>query len=96
MNAYLFDLPGVTSQQYDQMCRALNHGQPLRELADWPVPGIIAHLAGPTPAGWRQVDVWESEEALGRFRQHLLPLFEQAGLPVVAPQVFPVHNIVTR
>ncbi len=40
--------------------------------------------------------MWESEEALGRFRQRLMPLLEQVGIPAVAPQVLPVHNVVTR
>jgi hypothetical protein len=30
-----FDLPGVTSQHYDQPCRSLNHGTPLRTRAEF-------------------------------------------------------------
>ncbi len=93
----LFDFPGVTSDQYDEVCRNLNNGRLLRALADWPEPGIVSHVAGPTPdGGWRVVDVWESEEAFQRFGQLLLPLLQQAGFPAGAPQVFPVHNVVTR
>ena len=99
MQMLVFDFPGVTSRQYDQLCRNLNGGQPLVALADFHRAGyeIVSHVAGPTPdGGWRVVDVWESEEALGRFRQRLVPLFAQVGIPAVAPQVFPVHNVVTR
>lgn len=99
MQMLVFDFPGVTSQQYDQLCRNINDGQPLTALADFHRAGyeIVSHIAGPTPdGGWRVVDVWESEEALGRFRQKLLPLLEQVGIPAVAPQVFSVHNVVTR
>jgi hypothetical protein len=99
MQMLVFDFPGVTNRQYDELCRALNDGQPLIALTDFHRAGykIVCHVAGPTPdGGWRVVDVWESEEALGHFRQRLMPLLEQVGIPAVAPQVFPVHNVVTR
>jgi hypothetical protein len=96
MNAYVFDLPGVRAEQYDELCRKLNHGRPFSALADWPVPGILTHIAGPTNDGWRQLDVWESDDALARFRQHLMPLLADAGIAPVPPHVFPVHNIVLR
>jgi len=92
----LFDFPGTTSDQYDEVCRDLNNGQPLRALSDWPESGVVGHIAGPTPGGWRVVDVWESEEAFQRFGQKLMPLLEKAGIPAVAPQVFPIHNVVTQ
>ena len=99
MQMLIFDFPGVTSQQYDQLCRTLNNGRPLTSLADFHHAGyqIVSHAAGPTPdGGWRVVDVWESEEALGRFRQKLMPVLEQVGIPAVTPQVAAVHNVVTR
>jgi hypothetical protein len=99
MQMLIFDFPGVTRQQYDRFCRNLNNGKPLTTLADFHRAGylILSHVAGPTPdGGWRVVDVWESEEALGRFRQKLLPLLKQVGIPLVAPQVLPVHNLVIR
>jgi len=40
--------------------------------------------------------VWESEEAFQRFGQRLMPLLQQAGFPAGAPQMFPVHNVVTQ
>jgi len=93
----LFDFPGVTSEQYDEVCRNLNNGRLLTALSEWPEPGIVSHVAGPTPdGGWRVVDVWESEEAFQRFGQRLMPLLQQAGFPAGAPQMFPVHNVVTQ
>lgn len=99
MKLLIFDFPGGTSEQYDEVCRRLNNGEPLRTLAELHQAGyeVVAHVAGPTPdGGWRVVDVWESDEALERFRQKLLPVLEEAGLPRTAPQVLPVHNVVTR
>jgi hypothetical protein len=34
--------------------------------------GLIVHTAGPTDEGFRIVDLWESEEAFGRFQQERL------------------------
>ncbi|HEY3262833.1 MAG TPA: hypothetical protein VGJ95_21620 [Pseudonocardiaceae bacterium] len=94
--AFLFDIPGMTSEQYDEVCRNLNNGQPFTSLSQWPEAGIISHVAGPTSGGWRVLDVWESEEAFQRFGEKLVPLLKQAGAPDVQPQVFPVHNVVTQ
>lgn len=91
----LFSFSGVSQEQYDQVCRGLNNGQPLKSLADWPTPGCLSHVAGPTPdGGWHVFDVWESEEAFGRFAQQLMPLAQQAGLPDVQPELFQVYNFV--
>ena len=49
----LLELPGVTQDQYDQVVSGLTDGGSLDSLSDWPVPGVLAHLAGPTGAGWR-------------------------------------------
>ena len=92
----MFDFPGVSQAQYEGVCRGLNHGRLLRSLADWPVPGILSHTAGPTPNGWRVIDVWESEEAFGRFGEVIGPLLQKQGFPDAAPQVFPIHNFVNR
>lgn len=99
MQMLVFDFPEVTSEQYDSLCRSLNGGRPMTTLADFHRAGyeIVSHVAGPTPdGGWRVVDVWDSEDALVRFRQKLLPVLEQTGIPAVTPQVTPVHNVVTR
>ena len=99
MNLLTFDFPGVTSQQYDELCRRLNEGAPLQTLAEFRHAGyeVAAHIAGPTTDGsWRIVDVWESDQALEQFRHKLTPLLDQLGIPRVAPQVVPVHNLVTR
>jgi hypothetical protein len=57
------DSPGGTQEQYEQVTSRLSDGRGLNSLGDWPVDGILSHTAGPTDAGWRVVDVWESEEA---------------------------------
>lgn len=90
----LFEFPGVTQAQYDIVCRKLNGGRPLGALSDWPKGGILSHVAGPTPDGWRVVDVWESQAAFDEFAATLAPILQEVAFPQVAPQFFEVHNLV--
>jgi hypothetical protein len=66
----------------------------LNSLSDWPVGGVLCHIAGPTNDGWRVVDVWESEEAFQAFGEKLMPAMQAAGVDAHPPQTFPVHNFV--
>jgi hypothetical protein len=91
----LFELPGVTQAQYDEITSKLTDGRGLRSLSDWPVEGIQLHVAGPTEDGWRVLDVWESEEAFQRFGEQLGPIASEAGLTSLEPQIFQVHNLIT-
>jgi len=90
----IFDFPGATIDQYEEVCRGLNDGQPLRSLSEWPGGGILAHVAGTTPDGLRVVDVWESPEAFQAFGEHMMPLAQKAGIQVTEPTIFAVHNFV--
>jgi hypothetical protein len=92
----IFDMPGVTQAQYEAVCRDLNHGKLLSSLSDWPLGGILSHTSGPTPGGWRVIDVWETEADFRRFGELIGPLMQRHGFPDVQPQVFPVHNLVNR
>ena len=90
----IFLFPGGTTEQYDEVCRALNGGQPLSSLADWPGGGCLSHAAGVTPDGLRVVDVWESPEKFQAFGEKLMPLVQQAGLRPAEPIIFSAHNFV--
>ena len=57
-------------------------------------PGRQFHVAARKGDGYLVVDVWESQEALDRFAQTLLPLMEQVGSTPFQPHIYPVHNIV--
>jgi hypothetical protein len=67
---FLFEAPGMTQEQYDQLMRGLNLAQ---AGADWP-QGLISHAAGPMEGGWRVIDIWESEELARQFFQSRLVL----------------------
>jgi hypothetical protein len=92
----VFELPGMTQEHYEEGTRQVNGGRPLRSLSDWPVPGLLSHVAGPTPDGWFVVDVWESEDALQRFGEILGPVMEKMGFGPITPRIVPVHNIVVQ
>ncbi len=61
----IYDTPGVTQQQYDQVTERVLKQTTL------PVAGQLFHASSPSADGRRTVDVWESQEAADRFfRDH--------------------------
>jgi hypothetical protein len=90
----IFSFPGGTTDQYDEACRALNGGRPMRSLADWPGGGCLSHAAGATPEGLQVIDVWESAEKFQAFGETLMPIIQKVGLHPAEPIVFPAHNFV--
>jgi len=87
------DSPGGTQELYDKVVAHLTEGRGLNSLGDWPVEGILAHVAGPTEDGWRVVDVWESAEAFQSFGEVIGPVLEEVGFPG-QPQLYPAHDFV--
>jgi len=84
----VFDVPGMTSAQYDQVIKNL-------EAAGAGSPkGRLHHVASSKEGGWFVVDVWESAELLNQFAQTLMPLLQKAGVTPPQPQVYPAHNVI--
>jgi hypothetical protein len=84
--AVLFDVPGMTREQYDDVIRDL-------EAADAEPPaGRISHVAVPRAGGWFVLDVWEAQEDLDRFVSVLMPALGKVGLTPPRPEVQPVHR----
>jgi hypothetical protein len=87
--------PGLTRESYEQVVSRLTGGKThLESPADWPVEGLLAHAAGEADGGFRVVDVWESEEAVGRFGETLIPLLREAGVQA-EPEMYPAHTFVS-
>lgn len=85
----VFDVPGMTSRQYDQVMKDLaSAGQAHPK-------GRISHVASSQQGGWFVVDVWESPEQLNAFAGTLMPILQKNGVAPPQPKVYPVHNIVT-
>ncbi len=84
--AMLFEVPGLTPEQYDALAREVG----------LPAPGQIFHLGGPMEGGWRVLEVWESQEAADTFyHERLQQALQNAGITGVQQTVFQVHNIVS-
>jgi heme-degrading monooxygenase HmoA len=85
----IFEAEGATSEQYAQ----LNEELGIRSDADAP-EGLIEHVAALTDDDQLVVvDLWESEQALGRFFESRLgPALHKLELPEAQPRIMPVHN----
>ncbi len=87
--------PKFTQEQYEETVRKLTGGKSrLESPADWPVEGLLAHIAGQGESTFRVVDVWESEEALNRFAEIVIPILREAGVEG-DPEVYPAHTYVS-
>ena len=81
------ELAGVTTAQYD----ALN--AKLQALPGNTFEGCLFHAAVPDGSTLRIFDLWESEEALQKFSEILMPLAMELGIPQGAmPKTSPVHG----
>ena len=87
--------PTLTQEKYDEVVRRLTGGKSRMESAsDWPVEGLLVHVAGQSEHGFRVVDVWDSEEASDRFGEVLRPLLQEVGIDE-SPEAYPPHAFVT-
>jgi hypothetical protein len=82
----IIDMPGAGVREYEAAFGLIHPD------GAWP-EGQLTHLAGPTPEGFRVVDVWESREAYERFEHDVLAPLGFAGAPLME---FPVHNLHQR
>jgi hypothetical protein len=82
--------PGVDAELYERSIREQGFGGALP-------PGCSAHIAGPSPDGWRVVSVWESQEAAQQFITGTLrPVMAGLGVapPPAPPVIYPLHSLV--
>ena len=87
--------PTLTRERYEAAVRrVMGSAGPLRTPSDWPVDGLLVHGAGQGATGFRVVDVWESEEAAGRFRRVLAPIMAELGVTDM-PELYPAHTFVS-
>ena len=90
----LFEFRGAASRaKYEKSVKMMLRGHRKR-LADWPVKGVLAHIAGPMPGGWRVIDVWQSRTAFDRFGKKLKPVLKKIGMQGVTPKIFPLTRFI--
>jgi hypothetical protein len=85
---------GVSQEQYEESVRKLAGKERMESPADWPVEGLLAHIPGQGPKGFRVVDVWESQEALDHFAEVLMPVLQEIGVQG-QPEIYPAHTYVS-
>jgi hypothetical protein len=91
----VFQGPSFTRQNYEESVRRVTGGKPRVETpADWPVPGLLVHVAGQGKDGFRVVDVWESAEAFRRFGEKLIPILKSLGIEG-EPEIYEAHTFVS-
>ena len=86
--------PGITREQYEGSVEKISPTGKLVSPADWPVEGLLAHIAGEGPNGFRVVDVWESEDAFRRFGEKLIPILRSVGIEG-EPEIYQAHTFVS-
>ncbi len=91
----VFQGPTLTQETYEASIRELTGGRPRMEKpSDWPVEGLLLHVAGETASGFRVIDVWQSEEAFRQFGEALAPIMAKLGIEE-QPEVCSVHTFVS-
>jgi hypothetical protein len=92
--AVIIEFPGPRARaKYEKSVQLILSGRKNR-LADWPVKGVLAHIAGPMPGGWRVIDVWQSRAAFARFGKKLRPVLRRVGFRQVRMQIFPLTRLI--
>jgi len=90
----IFEFPGATSRaKYEKSVKLILKGRKKR-LADWPVKGVLAHIAGPMPGGWRVIDVWRSRAAFNRFGKKPKPILKEVGIERPRMEIFPLARFI--
>jgi hypothetical protein len=91
----VFQSPSLTQERYEESVRKLTGGKgSLESPADWPVEGLLAHIAGQGANGFRVVGVWESYDAFRRFGETLMPILQEIGVEG-QPEIYPSHTFVS-
>ena len=90
----VFEVPGLTQQNYEETVRRITGKNRMTSPSDWPVEGLLVHVAGQGAKGFRVVDVWASEAAFRRFGEKLIPVLRELGIDG-EPEIYPSHTVVT-
>ena len=83
--------PSLTRERYEEVVRRLTGKDRIKVSADLPFTGLIAHMTGESKDGFCVVDVFESEDAVERFREALGDIPREVGIEV-GPDFFPAHT----
>lgn len=81
----IYEVPGATLDQYDQVTQQTGSEKP---------EGVHAHIAGEVDGGIRVIEVWDSTDAIERYMASGLgEAMQQANVPEPKITDFEVHNL---
>jgi hypothetical protein len=86
--------PSFTREKYEEIVHTLSGKNRMESASDWPIEGLLLHVAGESAQGFRVVDVWESEDACNRFGEVLEPILKEVGVEV-QPEIYEAHTFVS-
>ena len=87
------ETPTLTRERYEQVVRRLTNGKARIEVpSDLPFEGMLVHAAGEGPNGFLIFDVFESEDAVERFRAAVGAIPLEVGIEE-PPKFFPAHTV---
>jgi hypothetical protein len=92
----IHQVPSLTQEKYEKVVRRLTNGRSHGESpSDFPLDGLLVHLAGQSRNGFCVVDIFESKDAIDRFREVVSPIAEEAGIEE-PPEFFEAHTALWR
>ena len=84
----IYDVPGATLEQYDQVSEHMGDERP---------DGAHAHIAGKTDQGIRVIEAWDSAEHDEQYTAAGLgAAMQAAGIPEPTSTDFEIHNRLAR
>lgn len=87
------ETPTLTQERYEKVVRRFTNGKSrIESRSDLPFDGLLVHAAGKGPNGFFIFDVFESEEAVERFRAAMGTIPNQVGIQE-PPKFFPAHTV---
>jgi hypothetical protein len=80
----------TTTEQYDQSV------QRLQQVGDFPPDGMEYHVCFIADGNIRVSEIWESREQLNAFAERLMPVLAEMGVEPGEPEIFEIHNVISR
>src|SRR5512132_3467589 len=87
----IHETPSLTRERYEEVVRRLTGKHRIDSPSDLPFDGLLVHAAGQGPNGFCVFDVFESEEAVERFRAAMGTIPQDVGIED-PPQSLPAHS----
>ncbi len=82
-----FTPASLTTEQYDESIRRL------QEAGDFPPDGMDYHVCFGSDGDHRVSEIWDSQEQMEAFGEHLTPVLADIGIEVNPPEFLEIHSM---